>query len=231
MQLYLVRHGESGNNALAGGDFDYDRYMATRNPDPLLTETGQQQAQRVGGFLAGSGYGITELHCSPMTRAMQTAQPIGRALGLPPRVWIDIHEHGGIFTGNQRNGDRRGVAGITRAEATAAFPGYVLPSEMTEDGWYLGEYEELAVCDVRARCVAETLQSRAAEDAVLALVSHGTFIDRLLKALFQQTDNGRDFFYFQNNTSITWLEFKANGPTILRFTNRVEHLTKELITA
>ena len=62
-----------------------------------------------------------------------------------------------------------------------------VPIEMAEDGWYRGDYEELGVCDVRARRVADALQRRAAEDTVLALVSHGTFIDRLLKALFRQT--------------------------------------------
>ena len=231
MQLYLVRHGESSNNALVGDNFDYDHYMATRNPDPPLTQIGEVQVERVGDFFESAGLGIDEVYCSPMTRAMQTALPIGRGLGLSPIVWIDIHEHGGIFQGNPRNGSRRGAPGITRAAARQRFPDYTLPDEMTEDGWYFGDYEEMDACDVRARRVATRLRDRADEDTVLTLVSHGTFIDRLIKALFQQTKNGRDFFYFQNNTSITCLEFQEKGLVILRYSNYVKHLTEELITS
>ena len=105
MQLYLVRHGESSNNALGTEDASYDEYMATRSPDPVLTRTGERQAELVAAHLAEAGYDITELHCSAMMRAMQTAEPIGKALGILPSVWIDIHEHGGMFLGNPRNGD------------------------------------------------------------------------------------------------------------------------------
>ena len=90
MQLYIVRHGESANNALGTEDASYDEYMATRSPDPVLTQIGERQVALVGAHLAKAGYGITELHCSAMVRAMQTALPIGQALGLRPQVWIDI---------------------------------------------------------------------------------------------------------------------------------------------
>lgn len=231
MQLYIIRHGESANNALIGQNFDYDTYMATRSPDPVLTEIGWRQAEIVAGYLADGNYGIAEVHCSAMTRAMQTAQPIGQALGLQPRVWIDIHEHGGMFRGNPNNGDLRGFPGLSRSQAQEQFPGYELPAAMGPKGWYQGGYEEMNGCDVRARRVAEMLRVRAVDepDAVIALVSHGTFIDRLLKAFFVPADD-RQHFYFLNNTSVTRLDFSNKGSLVLRFTNRINHLPADMIT-
>jgi 2,3-bisphosphoglycerate-dependent phosphoglycerate mutase len=233
MQLYIIRHGESANNALGTEDTSYDEYMAARSPDPVLTEIGERQAELVGAHLAEAGYGITELHCSAMVRAMQTALPIGQALDLQPRVWVDIHEHGGMFLGNPRNGDGiRSFPGISRREASERFPGYTLPEEMSDDGWWHGDYEDMESCAVRAQRVAEVLEERAAEDddSAIALVTHGTFIDQLLKALTKQTETDRRIFYFKNNTAITHVDFLRDGRLVLRYTNRIPHLPDELIT-
>ncbi len=233
MKLYIIRHGESANNALGTEDSSYDEYMATRSPDPVLTQVGERQADLVGAYLAETDYGITELHCSAMVRAMQTALPIGQALGLRPRIWIDIHEHGGMFLGNPRNDEGiRSYPGITRSEASERFPGYDLSEEIRDDGWWAGDYEDMEACALRARRVAEVLDERAAggDDSVIALITHGTFIDQLLKALTKQQENGRRIFYFKNNTAITHVDFLKDGPLVLRYTNRVSHLPDELIT-
>ncbi len=110
MELYIIRHGQSQNNALMENQH-------LRVEDPLLTEAGEQQAQHVARFLADTinledlvrkpvddpargephPYQFTHLYCSPMIRTMQTIQPISETLGITPEIWIDIHEHGGIF--------------------------------------------------------------------------------------------------------------------------------------
>ena len=46
MQLLIIRHAQSANNALAEG-VDYDEYMANRSPEPPITEMGERQAQLV----------------------------------------------------------------------------------------------------------------------------------------------------------------------------------------
>ena len=233
MQLYIVRHGESANNALGTEDASYDEYMATRSPDPVLTQIGERQATLVGAHLAKVGYGITELHCSAMVRAMQTALPIGQALGLRPQVWIDIHEHGGMFLGNPRNGEGiHSYPGISRGEAIEQFPGYGLPDGLSNTGWWHQDYEDMDACAVRAERVAGVLEERAAQDddSVIALVTHGTFIDQLLKALMKQKENGRRIFYFKNNTAISHVDFLKDGPLVLRYTNRIPHLPDELVT-
>src|ERR1700712_975472 len=107
MELFIIRHGQSANNVL---DDDTKRTI-----DPLLTDLGKQQAEKLAQFLstnrdiefnAGSGFsggeqaqnfGITHLYCSAMHRALQTAAPIAQALGLHPEVWLDVHEQGGMY--------------------------------------------------------------------------------------------------------------------------------------
>ena len=83
--------------------------MSDRVPDPPLTDKGAEQAERVAAHLSGGGHlleaerghnggpFLNELHCSPMIRALETARPIGEAMRLPVRVWVDIHEVGGLF--------------------------------------------------------------------------------------------------------------------------------------
>ena len=140
MELYIIRHAQSTNNALAD--------LRDRVRDPALTELGQRQAEIVAEHLASGtnlelsvgtteedtsvrqrhGYGLTRLYCSAMYRALQTAQPIGEALDLAPEVWIDIHEHGGIFLDHGEADGLVGYPGQTRSEILAEFPNYVLPN-------------------------------------------------------------------------------------------------------
>lgn len=245
MKLFLIRHAQSANNALAE-QAQMDDYLDQRSPEPTITELGFEQAQRTADHLAAlewpedadgrnsrdsHGYGFTKLFVSPMWRTLQTALPISKALNLQPQVWIDIHEHGGIFHGNPRKGAVAHHTGMGRSEIEEQFPGYLLPDEITVDGWWPGGYEEMEVCYTRATNVAKLLREWApemAEDRV-ALVSHGTFLDALIKALL-----GHDFsvqmYYTHYNTAITRIDFTPGGFLLLRYMNRTEHLTPELIS-
>jgi len=64
--LYLIRHGQ---------------YESTPDDDEfggLLTDLGRQQAQMVGALL--SGMNLSEIHCSSMRRAEETAQIIAQSI-------------------------------------------------------------------------------------------------------------------------------------------------------
>ncbi len=247
MQLLIIRHAQSFNNYIAE-DLPYDEYMEKRSHEPPITELGQRQAQLLADHLAGDvhpevayertpnqngfGYEITRLYCSPMLRTLQTALPISKALGVQPQVWIDIHEHGGVFQGNPRS--EAGVTnfpGLTRQACLEGFPGYTLPAEITEEGWWFGGYEEIASCNQRAVRAAETLQqwSEAMPDERIAIVSHGTFADALIKALFKQ-DFESSLGYYHYNTAITRIDWTHRGFMVLRYLNRTQHLPVELIT-
>lgn len=248
MQLLIIRHAQSTNNALADYVTGYDDYMEKREPEPPITETGQRQAQLVAEHLAGDthpeanhertlahdsrGYGVTRLYCSPMLRTLQTAQPISQALQLQPEIWPDIHEHGGLFHGNPRSSvPVTNFSGMTRQEYIDSFPGYVLPPVLTEQGWWFGGYEEMAGCNERALRAAQTLHEWAetTPDERIAIVSHGTFIDALLKALFKQ-DFESLLGYYHYNTAITRVDWTQRGYMVLRYLNRTQHLPVELIT-
>ena len=98
-ELYLIRHGQSQNNAFAAESTTKTTEETPRTSDPSLTRAGYAQAKCVAGYLAQeadktdvrdvtpveNGHGIDKLYTSAMLRALETAQPIADALGLTPR--------------------------------------------------------------------------------------------------------------------------------------------------
>ena len=244
MQLYIIRHGQSTNNALAD---QWDRVY-----DPQLTDLGWRQAQTLADHLArgvhpeqkiGSseedtgvktvhGYGITRLYCSAMHRAIQTAQPIATALKLNPEIWIDIHEVGGMYL---KYRDERGVIGYTgknRDEILEEFPNFTLPDEVTDVGWWdpTRGQEDWPSCHARAMRVAYQLRRWAKDsDERIAIVTHGGFIDSLIKALTNHLP-GRDLVYYNFNTAMTRVDFLEYGRIGIRYLNRIDHLLQELIS-
>jgi len=80
----LVRHGETAANT--GGVW----HGSTDTP---LGERGRRQAERVAGHLAATRGDSVALYTSPLERARRTAEPIGRALSLEPRVEPGLAEY------------------------------------------------------------------------------------------------------------------------------------------
>jgi 2,3-bisphosphoglycerate-dependent phosphoglycerate mutase len=230
MELYLIRHGQSTNNALE----DWTR----RVEDPLLTECGERQAERVAAHLAAGRHLLSSgrparrpqldrLYVSPMIRAMQTAHPIAAALDLAPEVWPDIHEVGGIYLDH---GERKvGYPGRTRGELAARFPRYVLPDEIAEDGWWKRDFEETHQGHARAARVAARLQRLAHEDVRVALVSHGDFLSALLHALGRQ-EPATGAYFAHRNTGVTHVDLTARG-VVVHYLNRYDHLDEALLTS
>lgn len=244
MELYIIRHAQSQNNALID--------QRDRVSDPSLTDLGHRQAEAIAEHLASGinldlrvgvsaedtsvqqrrGYGITRLFCSAMHRSLQTARPIGQALDLKPELWVDIHEHGGIYLDH---GGERGIVGYpgrTRSEILEEFPTYAVPEAVTEDGWWTGGQEDWPGCHGRAIKVAAQLYelAEAANDGDrVAIVSHGGFIDALLKAFLNQLPNPGTFFHHYN-TAITRVDFHPEGGLSFRYQNRIPHLSPELVS-
>ncbi|MEZ4860305.1 MAG: histidine phosphatase family protein [Caldilineaceae bacterium] len=246
MKLFLIRHAQSTNNALAENPVNLEEYTASREAEPPLTEIGLRQAQLLADYLAATqasdgtqdpkphvdeGYSFTQLYCSPMLRTLQTAWPISQAMGLQPEVWIDIHEHGGIFSGDPKTDSVVMAYGLTRQQMAEQFPRYRLPETLATRGWWRGGYEEMEECYARAQRVADTLRTWAPErsEARIAFVSHGTFLDALIKALLGH-DFASQLYYTHYNTAITRIDFTPRGFLLLRYLNRIEHLPATLIT-
>jgi len=242
MILYIIRHGQSTNNAL--------HKISSRVYDPALTDMGQKQAARVAEHLATAkqtayrfddtkegairstveGFGISKLYCSAMYRAMLTARPIGKALGLEPEVWVDIHESGGMYL-KKEGQEPVGYPGKTRAEILAEFPNYILPERVTEKGWWRVDAgrEDWPACQGRAIRVANQLRDRTDSKERIAMVSHGGFMDALIKAITNQLP-GEHVFYHHFNTSITRIDFHPNRHRDIRYINRIDHLSREMVT-
>lgn len=231
MEIYLIRHGESTNNALSDA--------RQRICDPPLTERGQQQARRVAERLQSLEWAqpqkvgnnaarLTHLYTSPMLRSLETAEAIRQATGLIPHVWLDLHEHGGIWLDYGDGRGPMGLPGMAGSEMQERFPHFILPAGLAEEGWWNRPWEDDASAFARAHRVAEALLQRAETDERLALVGHGAFGSSLISALL-----GLPFVPYerfdQHNAAISRLDLTAQRVR-LRFLNRVEHLPPELIT-
>jgi broad specificity phosphatase PhoE len=83
-RLTLVRHGETSAN------LDGVWHGST---DTALTPRGRTQARRVAAHLAATRSDARTLYASPLRRALDTASPIGTALGLEARVEPDLREY------------------------------------------------------------------------------------------------------------------------------------------
>ena len=245
MELYIIRHAQSSNNALAD--------PINRVADPPLTDLGRRQAQRLATHLASEphpeqrhgrdpedthvetvrGYGIRRLYCSAMHRSLETASAIGTAVGIAPEVWVDIHERGGIFLAHR---DDRGVVGYpgkTRSQIAKEFPTVVPGDGVREDGWWdpaRGE-EDWADCQGRAVRVCDRLWEcvNGGEEGPIAIVSHGDFIQALMKAILGRIPASNLAFY-HFNTAITRVDLEPVDRVIVRYVNRVPHLTQDLVS-
>ena len=249
MQLYFIRHGQSENNASWAKHQSPD---APRVPDPRLTDIGHQQAKHVAEHLAQnqgappetkpfdrhnrSGFHITHLYTSLMTRAVNTADYISQACNLPMHVWEEIHEWGGIYKKDAETDEKIGLPGPNRAFFEEMFPRLVLPDTLGETGWWNRPYEPFEASPERAKRVAlELIKRHGGTNDRVAMVSHGGFGYALLKALtdFKSPNNGTgtamNVWFSMNNTSISRVDF---GPDYLAiaYLNHVNHLPAELIT-
>ena len=240
MDLFIIRHGESANNALAD--------IRERQVDPPLTDLGVQQAKMLAIFLAGGqfpehmdsngtnnkikmkeGSGITTLYVSPMYRTLQTVQPIAVSLGLDPMVWVDLHEEGGMYLNHGEDRGLVGYPGKTRKDIASEFGSYQLPSEITAGGWWSGGHEGKVAFTARANRVSDSLKNMAISKEIIALITHGAFMNVLLKALLGTISSSLINFR-HHNTGITRINLRNDGRLELWGLNQVHHLSSDLVS-
>ena len=242
MQLFLIRHGQSANNAI----WEETLFHEDRVPDPPLTETGHRQAEMLAHFLAThgehatvvgadpqniGGFAITHLYCSLMERAVETGEILSRRLGLPLVAWPETHEGGGLFKQDAGSGERSGVEGPGREYFESNHPEMVLPKSLGVNGWWNRPHEELPDLLTRARRVREDLQQRHGEGAHrVALITHGGFYHFFLcELLHVAAPEERAHWFHLNNTGISHISF-AEHRIRVNYLNRVDFLPAELIT-
>jgi 2,3-bisphosphoglycerate-dependent phosphoglycerate mutase len=241
MRFYFIRHGQSANNAL----WDETGANRGRSEDPELTPIGHEQARILADFIAQKDlearadgkdgepkrdfFGFTHLYTSLMVRSVATATYVSRALSLPLVGWPEIHECGGIYMENEKEGDRNGLPGKTRDYFAKNYSGLCLPETVAENGWWNRPYEMEEDRPLRAGQVLATLLERhgATEDRV-AIVSHGGFYMELMRVMFKIGE--RSAWFMMNNTAISCFDFDDEGDITLAYHNRTDHLPERLVT-
>ena len=196
MLLYLIRHGESTDNAgttppLRADASDLDRQHALESH---LTELGKLQADYAGAWLADKG--ITHLYSSLMVRALQTGEVLSRHTGVPVRAFAHLCEY-------RTNPEFRG---LPLEEIERLFPTCRLPEECGEGGWWDRSVEDEAAAYTRAGCAARDLLSLHAhtQDRV-AVVTHGLFGSALMSVLLGAPPCGYKRFLI-GNAAVSLLE-------------------------
>lgn len=189
MSLLLVRHGETALN----------RARVLQPPDTPLSERGLAQARAVAAHLADLR--PAALISSDLPRAVQTAQAVARACGLPLETDARLRE--------RDFGDWRGLPydGLSADPLTMA--------DAPPGG------ESLATFTARCALAFEALVARrAALDGPLVVISHGLVIGMMLRG--RPLPPGVPFPTRLGNTSVN--ELDAGAPHAVRRLDALLHL-------
>lgn len=175
MELFLIRHGQSAANLIAQDI-----------PDAPLTELGHRQAARVAARLADAG--ITHILSSALQRALASAQPLARTLGLPITVWKNTYE--------VRREDS--ASGLPLRELNERFPEARFGPDLEPNGWFYPGNETSDAARSRAGDVVAALRRAYAPADRVAMFSHGTFMRYLLLVLLGIQDTPGVRFRHEN---------------------------------
>lgn len=169
--VLLVRHGRTAANA--GG------VLAGWTPGVGLDDHGRDQVSRLGERL--QQVPLAAVVCSPLDRALQTAEHLVRDRAVDVPVHVDDR------VGEVRYGDWTGQPLKQLAKAPLWKVVQAHPSGATFPG---DDGESLASMQSRAVTAVRDWNQRLGDDAVYAVVSHGDVIKALLAdALGQHLDH------------------------------------------
>lgn len=210
MQLLLIRHGQSQANI---------DHIIQDDHDPL-TDLGRQQADSLGRHLAASRE-ITHLYSSPLARARETAEIIGRHIGLDPVFELGLAE---INAGT--------AAGMTWDAWTEAYPEIAARLRSAErsldDRWEGGESGHEFVARVYA-AYDHIVGQHLGTDDVVAAVSHGGALAWIASRLHGDPD---DVWPYERavfgNASVSEILIDEDGSHTIGAWNQTDHLTVEL---
>jgi 2,3-bisphosphoglycerate-dependent phosphoglycerate mutase len=219
MDLYIIRHAESENNA---------RPVEDRIHDPGLTTLGHQQAERL--IIRMHHIQPTRILVSPFFRTLETIAPYLKKADATADTWIDLHEQGGVMSGVYE-ANFEGQPGMTRDEIQTAFPYIQVSEDIDHTGWWkCRPYEALDSTTGRAERVVEQIRNEFAHtEERVALITHGLFMRFMMSALLDIPHAGYDCIDNFTNTSVTKLSI-TDSHTKLALMNCVRHLPDHWIT-
>jgi 2,3-bisphosphoglycerate-dependent phosphoglycerate mutase len=245
MQLLLIRHAESENNA---------KPVHARVCDPSITARGRLQADCLGKWM--SGLAIDQMITSPFLRTLETTRFVLKHAHVAPRrypisVWHDVFENGGCYHGHHEK-NFRGAEGLGRKAIHSFFqeiieqfpdlepPPLTVDNEIQDTGWWGGKDRETSdQMQARSRSVIRRFentfaphpnseQGPHATDPVVVLIAHADFLREMLSQMLADTVE-MDSIGPIPNTSVTSLQWSTTGWK-LNSLNSVTHLPPRLVT-
>lgn len=206
MLLYLARSAQS----------QWDAGEVTHGDDPVLTDTGWEQAKRLARRVADENPAY--IYAAPQPRALQTLEPIRDEFPVLPFIHPMFCE--------QWDSD---MAGWPRWRLQEAFRWAELPEVVTDQPWWPSAPESEMELFARANRVAQFLREHhpAADERVL-LISNVTFGDVLLSVLFGLSPCNHARF-MQRNAGITLVNVWNEGAQ-MAYLSDPSHLPRELWT-
>jgi broad specificity phosphatase PhoE len=199
--LYLVRHGRTSGNVLR---------QLCGSTDLPLDPLGLRQAERIANRLAAE-VRADVLLTSPLSRAMTTAEAIGRKMGLVPSIVPGLVE--------MDFGDLEGLTLEAFAEQYPELAARALDIEDEELSWPNGESRR--EFHIRVRDTFRWILQTYASHAVI-VVAHGGVLGSLLAQVEGKSPN--DWRAYQlTNCGLTHVDFLAHH-TVVHFMNDCVHL-------
>ena len=222
MQLYLIRHAESENNA---------RPPFERIEDPAITAVGRMQTDHLSVWM--KTLKTDRLITSPFLRTIQTTTRMLDGLNQQVHVWHDVFERGGCFRGHGPDATEGGM-GLGRSAIERHFreagTGCRIDESIDEQGWWGGRPRENED-EVRQRADQVTkrlVDTFGSSRQVIVVVTHADFKRWLLRAMLRGVVDP-DHFGPLRNTGITKLDFDGERWQ-LDWLNSVSHLPARLVT-
>jgi probable phosphoglycerate mutase len=200
-QILLVRHGESA--AVVPGEA---LPQLGGQADPPLASIGRREAEIVGRRLQAEP--IAAIYCSPLTRAVETAEPLAEALGLTPTAEAGLREvYLGAVDGLNLQllaaGGHAAVRGALRDQRWELLPGAEPQDSFAE----------------RVRGAINGIAARH-HDAVVVAFTHGGVIGQIMAEATGATPHA---FIGADNASITRLVV-TRSRWLVRGFNDTSHL-------
>ncbi len=198
--LIFIRHGETLDNA---------RGVAQGWSDSLLSETGRGQVEKLARRAASLG--ATRLVCSPLPRALSTAEGIAKETGLEITQIEDLREmnygewEGASF--DQVRRDSPELFGKWSTDPTTACPG--------------GGESFADVAERMRRAVARIEQEQNGPNSRVLIVSHGTAI-RIVATALLGLDIAAARRLAQDNAAINIFEWRSSR-YLLKLWNDTAH--------
>src|SRR5689334_1364861 len=183
--LYLIRHGENPANIT--------KEFSHRLIDYSLTPKGVLQAQQTGEYFKSRQ--IDAIYCSPLKRAIETAEIIGQAIGVQPVIMEEFRE--------VNVGALEALGGSTENWAT---------HDSIVRAWFEGQADLMFPEGENYHMLLERMRSgvvqilREQEGKRTIIVGHGGIFTFTLKDICREVDLAALMTNYGHNCSITEIE-------------------------